>query len=204
MANTTAAVEHLSLGSCRVYDFTPGTADSARNLSHLVEGEVTLALETEQSAPRPNVANGQMLDGHIYEFAGQGMLTLPLTSGFGPIGQMLYPSLQDYATEDVTAVVPAGVLVPSRWLCLIPEAVGAGEPTHIFVRVVPATKEHLAKFGNAGNRGAKPNAAQFVTTYLPTAIEPLQKGLLATTPTEAVLTALSWTFVPEAPEEEEG
>ncbi|MDT9096776.1 hypothetical protein RSW32_25970, partial [Escherichia coli] len=62
---------------------------------------------------------------------------------------------------------------------------------------------HLFKFGNAGNRGAKPNAAQFVTTYKPSAIEPLVKGFIATTPPAAVLTALGWTFVPEAPVEEE-
>ena len=199
MPNTVATVEDLSLGACRVYEFLPNTADSAKSLDPLIEGEVTLMLETEQSAPRPNIANGQMLDGHIYEFAGQTLLTLPVTHGLGPIGQMLYPSIQQYATGDLTAIVPAGVKVGTRWFALVPEARGDDEPTHIFARVIPATKEHLIKFGNAGNRGSKPNAAQFVTTYLPTAIEPLQKGLVACTPDAAALTALGWTFVPEAP-----
>ena len=177
--------------------FDPATADSAKSLAKFVEGEVTIVAETEMSGAKPNVANGQFLDGEILEFAGQALLSLPLAHGVGELGQILYPSLQTYAGDEGTGFVPTGVAVPSIWLCIEPEGVKDGDLTHIFARVIPATKEHLAKFGNPGNRGAKTNAVQFATTYVHGgAVESLAKGLIAAVPDAAFLTALGWTFVP--------
>ncbi|MEO0557379.1 MAG: hypothetical protein AAF170_04260 [Bacteroidota bacterium] len=195
--------DNLPLGSCRVATFDPATAASDKFFRGL-EGEVMIQLETELSAARPNAAGGQVLDGSTYEFAGQALITLPLPHGMGETGQLLFPTLTAYGAEDVVGVKPTGAKLASTWLCILPDIAeqrdGTAVGTHIFARVIPAQKQHLVKFGNPGNRGSQPDAAQFVTTFEPDAAhEELQKGLVYCTPNAAVLTELGWAFVPEAP-----
>ena len=196
-------IENLPLGSCRACTFDPAVADSDRFFRG-IEGEVMLQLETEMSAARPNAGGGQVLEGSTYEFAGQALATLPMPHGTGELGQLLYPTLTKYGAEDVVGIAPNGAKLASKWICLLPDITEDNEgnptPTHIFMRVIPAQKQHLVKFGSPGNRGSQPDAAQFVTTFDPgNANEELQKGLVICTPTAAVLAELGFTFVPEAP-----
>ena len=199
------AYENASLGSGRVCTFDPTEADSDIFLPG-VEGEMMSTLQIETSAARPNAGGGQMLSGSVYEFAGESLLTVPHPHGVGAVGQLLYPTLQEYATEKVVGLVPNGAKVQDVWLCILPDITDdlAGEPaySHHFYRVIPAQKQHLAKYGNPGNRGSQPDAAQFVTTFKSDEpIEPLRKGFFAckAADIEAMKTALGWTFVPETP-----